>query len=32
MTVAGGLGPLPVEAKLLHEFVPAEESSAAWKP
>jgi sulfite reductase beta subunit-like hemoprotein len=25
MTVAGGLGPLPVEAKLLHEFIPAEE-------
>jgi sulfite reductase beta subunit-like hemoprotein len=25
MTVAGGLGPLPVEAKLLHEFFPAEE-------
>ncbi len=25
MTVAGGLGPLPTEAKLLHEFVPAEE-------
>ncbi len=23
MTVAGGLGPLPVEAKLLHEFIPA---------
>src|SRR5579883_509060 len=22
MTVAGGLGPLPVEAKLLHEFIP----------
>ncbi|MEP7351782.1 MAG: nitrite/sulfite reductase [Acidobacteriota bacterium] len=25
MTVAGGLGPLPVECKLLHEFFPAEE-------
>src|SRR3984885_2299228 len=25
MTVAGGLGPLPVEAKLLHEFIPAED-------
>jgi sulfite reductase beta subunit-like hemoprotein len=25
MTVAGGLGPLPVEAKLLHEFIPGEE-------
>lgn len=25
MTVGGGLGPLPTEAKLLHEFVPAEE-------
>src|ERR1700753_3799113 len=25
ITVAGGLGPLPTEAKLLHEFVPAEE-------
>ena len=25
MTVAGGLGPLPTEAKLLHEFIPAEE-------
>ena len=25
MTVAGGLGPLPVEAKLLHEFFPAED-------
>ena len=25
MTVAGGLGPLPVEAKLLHEFIPADE-------
>jgi sulfite reductase beta subunit-like hemoprotein len=25
MTVAGGLGPLPVEAKLLHEFIPAEQ-------
>ena len=24
MTVAGGLGPLPTEAKLLHEFIPAE--------
>lgn len=25
MTVGGGLGPLPTEAKLLHEFIPAEE-------
>ena len=25
MTVAGGLGPLPVEAKLLHEFIPADD-------
>ncbi|HEY1756996.1 MAG TPA: nitrite/sulfite reductase [Bryobacteraceae bacterium] len=25
MTVAGGLGPLPTEAKVLHEFVPAED-------
>ncbi len=25
MTVAGGLGPLPVEARLLHEFIPAED-------
>ena len=25
MSVAGGLGPLPVEAKLLHEFIPAED-------
>jgi len=25
MTVAGGLGPLPVEAKVLHEFIPAED-------
>ncbi len=25
MTVAGGLGPLPTEAKLLHEFFPAED-------
>src|SRR5580692_4874797 len=25
MTIAGGLGPLPTEAKLLHEFIPAEE-------
>ncbi|HEX5431047.1 MAG TPA: nitrite/sulfite reductase, partial [Bryobacteraceae bacterium] len=25
MTVAGGLGPLPTEAKLLHEFVPGED-------
>src|SRR5277367_1357687 len=25
MTVAGGLGPLPVESKLLHEFFPAED-------
>jgi sulfite reductase beta subunit-like hemoprotein len=25
MTVAGGLGPLPVECKVLHEFFPAEE-------
>src|SRR6202453_1837365 len=25
MTVAGGLGPLPTEAKLLHEFIPAEQ-------
>ncbi len=25
MTVAGGLGPLPTEAKLLHEFFPADE-------
>src|SRR6516225_2743197 len=25
MTIAGGLGPLPVEAKLLHEFIPAED-------
>ena len=25
MTVAGGLGSLPVEAKLLHEFIPAED-------
>ena len=25
MTVAGGLGPLPTEAKLLHEFIPAED-------
>src|ERR1700735_3097013 len=24
-TVAGGLGPLPTEAKLLHEFIPADE-------
>ena len=24
MTVAGGLGPLPTEARLLHEFIPAE--------
>ena len=25
MTVAGGLGPLPTESKLLHEFIPAED-------
>jgi sulfite reductase beta subunit-like hemoprotein len=25
MTVAGGLGPLPTESKILHEFVPAED-------
>src|SRR5579862_1256659 len=25
VTVGGGLGPLPTEAKLLHEFIPAEE-------
>src|SRR5580692_1211427 len=25
MTVAGGLGPLPVESKVLHEFFPAED-------
>jgi sulfite reductase beta subunit-like hemoprotein len=25
MTVAGGLGPLPTEAKVLHDFIPAEE-------
>ena len=25
MTVAGGLGPLPVECKVLHEFIPAED-------
>ena len=25
MTVAGGLGPLPTEAKLLHDFIPAED-------
>ncbi len=25
MTVAGGLGPLPTEAKLLHEFIPAKD-------
>ncbi|MEI9813900.1 MAG: nitrite/sulfite reductase [Acidobacteriota bacterium] len=25
MTVAGGLGPLPVECKVLHDFIPAEE-------
>ncbi|MSV34912.1 MAG: nitrite/sulfite reductase [Bryobacterales bacterium] len=25
MTVAGGLGPLPTESKVLHEFVPAED-------
>lgn len=25
VTVAGGLGPLPTEARLLHEFIPAEE-------
>ena len=25
MTIAGGLGPLPTEAKLLHEFIPAED-------
>jgi len=25
MTVAGGLGPLPTEARLLHEFIPASE-------
>ncbi len=25
MTVAGGLGPLPTEAKVLHEFIPAED-------
>src|SRR3984893_8328496 len=25
MTVAGGLGPLPVEAQLLHQFIPAED-------
>jgi sulfite reductase beta subunit-like hemoprotein len=25
MTVAGGLGPLPTEAKLLHEFIPGED-------
>jgi sulfite reductase beta subunit-like hemoprotein len=25
MTVAGGLGPLPTEAKALHEFIPAED-------
>src|SRR5215475_2789742 len=25
MTVAGGLGPLPVEARLLHEFIPADD-------
>src|SRR5215472_3013183 len=25
MTVAGGLGPLPTEARVLHEFIPAED-------
>jgi sulfite reductase beta subunit-like hemoprotein len=25
MTVAGGLGPLPTEARLLHEFIPADD-------
>src|SRR5579884_1642781 len=25
MTIAGGLGPLPTEAKVLHEFIPAED-------
>lgn len=25
MTVGGGLGPLPTEARILHEFIPAEE-------
>ena len=25
MTVAGGLGPLPTESKLLHEFIPADD-------
>jgi sulfite reductase beta subunit-like hemoprotein len=25
MTVAGGLGPLPVESKVLHDFIPAED-------
>ncbi|HLH38948.1 MAG TPA: nitrite/sulfite reductase [Bryobacteraceae bacterium] len=25
MTIAGGLGPLPTEARLLHEFIPAED-------
>ena len=25
MTVAGGLGPLPMESKVLHEFIPAED-------
>jgi sulfite reductase beta subunit-like hemoprotein len=25
MTVAGGLGPLPTESKVLHEFIPADE-------
>src|SRR5579862_1938408 len=25
MTVAGGLGPLPTEARLLHDFIPAED-------
>jgi sulfite reductase beta subunit-like hemoprotein len=25
MTVAGGLGPLPTESKVLHEFIPAED-------
>lgn len=26
MTVAGGLGPLPTESKVLHEFIPAEDA------
>ena len=25
MTVAGGLGPLPTESKVLHEFIPADD-------